>query len=471
MIKLDWPLPEQLVNLCETIHHNGGTAYIVGGAVRDQILKIHQYNIVQQDYDIEVHGIDISLLESILSKFGSLKRVGVQFGILILTFNDAPELTIDVAIPRTENRIGVGHRDFEVSLDAHMGLSQAVKRRDFTINSLMYDPLTKEVHDPTTQGLDDLERRTLRHVSEAFREDPLRVYRALQFMSRFELEVATETMGIMREMIPELSALAKERIFSEWRKLLLSPKPSIGLELLKELDFLNNYSELSALVGVEQEPEWHPEGDVWIHTMMVVDAAARIAMTQELPEDEHLILVIAALCHDFGKPKMTHFDRGRWRSPNHEKAGVEPTQTFLKTIGMPARIADAIPSLVAEHLKPYQLYAERDKISDSAIRRLASRVNIERLVRVAKADYLGRTTYEALNVPDPVGPWLLAEAERLKVKDAAPKPLVLGRHLIEQGLKPGPELGRTLKQLFEAQLDGEFDSVEGGLVYFKELFN
>ena len=256
----------------------------------------------------------------------------------------------------------------------------------------------------------------------------------------------------------EPEGLAPERVFEEWRKLILKGRrPSRGLSFLRSSGWIRHFPELLAMVHCPQDPEWHPEGDVWTHTLHVMDAFAR-----ERIDDgwEDLVVGFACLCHDIAKPSTTAFSDGRWRSPGHEEAGEEPTRSFLGRMSEQQRLIEEVVPLVREHLKPWMLY--RDRASASAVRRLARRVGrIDRLVRVARADQAGRPPLPADGFT--AGEWLLEQAERLELDSQAPRPIVLGRHLIALGLEPGRHFGPLLESCFEAQLDGAFDDLEGGL--------
>ncbi len=457
-------LPAHVQKLFTKIHDTGGKAYVVGGFVRDALLGIDA-----SDLDVEVFGLKAEELVECLEALGQVHSVGESFGIHILNVPEVERFsTIDVAMPRRERTTGHGHRAFDVSVDPILPFKIAAERRDFTINALSLDPLSGVVYD-AVGGLEDLQQKSLRHVSSAFVEDPLRVLRAAQFAGRLGFQVADETLDLCRSIRPELNHLARERIWQEWTKILIKARhPSVALEVLRLSDALSLFPELESLVGVPQEREWHPEGDVWVHTLMVLDVAADIIHREKLNEEDALVLALGALCHDLGKPGTTSFNRGRIRSIHHEVGGVEPTEQFLTRIGAPKALIPRVTPLVREHLKPFQLYAERDKIGDAAIRRLATRASIPELVRVAVCDFRGRTTHDALLGKDFVSPWLLGQSKRLAVTDSAPKPLVQGRDLLSLGLKPGPHLGVHLKSLYEAQLDGVFNSRESGIDYFRE---
>lgn len=430
----------------------GGQALVVGGAVRDGLL-----GMPAEDLDIEVYGVPADALIALLEAAFRLDLVGRDFGVVKLR-----GLEIDVSLPRRESKRGLGHKGFAVHSDPSMGFAEAALRRDFTVNALGWDPRTSEVLD-AHGGLDDLEAKRLRHVSEKFVEDPLRVLRAMQLAARFDFDVAPETVALCRSIDAE--GLAVERIEDEWRKLMLRGRTiSRGLAFLETSGWLRMTPELEALIGCPQDPEWHPEGDVWIHTLHVMDAFAG-ERTGDAWED--LVVGFGCLCHDLGKPAVTCRDAdGRIRSPGHETVGEAPTRSLLRRIGRNARLVDAVVPLVREHMKPYQLWA--DAAGPSAIRRLARRVGrIDRLVRLARADHRGRPPKPWNGFP--AGDWLVTQAAALDLADQAPRPIVLGRHLIDRGLVPGPHFAPILDACFEAQLDGRFDQLEGGLAYLDEV--
>lgn len=446
-------LPPELSPIINALISAPSRPILVGGFVRDMLL-----NIPSKDIDIELYGVSsLESIEPILQPFGPLNAVGKSFGVLKLRFGD---FDIDFSLPRTETKTGIGHKGFHVKHSECISFEEAAQRRDFTINAMGWDPYRHTLLDPYG-GQADLDNRVLRHVSDAFSEDPLRVLRGIQFSARFNCTMTTETMTLCKSL--DLSELPKERLLEEWSKLLLkAEKPSIGLSLLSDLGLFSFFPELAPLKGCEQDPEWHPEGDVWDHTLMVVDEMAALR-TGDAKRD--LILMFGALCHDFGKPSTTIFKDGRWRSPNHEAKGVPPTQTFLRRLTDEKQLIDAVCSLVREHLKPALLYNDslRGRVSDAAIRRLALRVHLPDLYLVTQADHYGRTTSDALAKDFPAGRWLMARAEALSVKDSAPYPVLLGRHLIKLGYSPGPKMGIIIKKAFEAQLDGSFSTLEDGL--------
>ncbi len=448
---LDEELAEVLTRVSRTIAAAGGRAWLVGGVVRDGFLGLSI-----SDLDLEVFGLPAVDLRAVLEKEFELDLVGQSFGIIKLR-----RWPIDIGLPRREAKIGLGHKGFEVHSDPGMSLKEAAARRDFTLNAVYCDPLTGEVEDPFG-GLDDLAHGKLRHTSPAFGEDPLRVLRSMQLAARFDLEVVPETVEICRSIEPE--GLTSERIFGEWTKLVtLGKVPSRGLAFLKECGWLQYFPELAALPGVPQDPAWHPEGDVWVHTLHCLDAFAAEKVGHPW---EDLVVGLAVLCHDLGKPDTTTSEDGVIRSLGHEERGVTLTEEFLGRMTSHRKLLAEVTPLVAEHMRPSTLF--KAQASDAAIRRLAARVGrIDRLVRVARADVLGRPPLASTEYP--AGDWLLEGARRLDIENHPPEPLVLGRHLIDLGQKPGTTFGRILAKCYEAQLAGKFTTVEAGIQYAGKL--
>jgi tRNA nucleotidyltransferase (CCA-adding enzyme) len=371
-------------------------------------------------------------------------------------------LNIDVSLSRIDSKIDVGHRGFEVKTDPYMSIEDAARRRDFTMNSIAADPLTGKIYDPFG-GIEDIKNGILKITDhERFRDDPLRVLRALQFVGRFGLEIDKDSILIIQEMASQLKELPKERIGEEWKKLLLkSKKPSLGLSAGMILGvFKEIHPEFPPLVETQQEKEWHPEGNVWIHTLMVVDEAAKIIQRERLESNNALTVLLGALCHDLGKPMVTEYKDGRIISYEHETVGEEPTKKFLATIKIDNLMRDKVIKLVTNHLIPTMFYVEEvvrnNKISDGAIRRLANRIypaTIQELVFVSEADHLGRGLFdqeikEQLLLPEnqfPVGEWLLKRARDLEVEDSRPADLTRSRDWISLGYKRGENIGKLIR--------------------------
>jgi tRNA nucleotidyltransferase (CCA-adding enzyme) len=444
-----------VLRIARAVRDAGGRALVVGGWVRDRIL-----GLPSRDIDVEVYSLPAPALRALLERFGRVDSVGEQF--TVFKIGD-----IDVALPRRESKMGHGHRGFDVQGDPSMSIEEASRRRDFTINAISWDPLTGEYLDPC-HGRDDLERRILRAVdASTFGDDSLRVLRALQFAARFELVVENQTRDLCRSIA--LGDLPSERVFGEVEKLLLgAPRPSVGFALGLDLGVIPRLMpEMAALVGCRQEPEWHPEGDVWVHTLMVVDHAR--AAIDDLDRARGLTIMLGAVCHDFGKPATTAFLDGRIRSPNHEPVGVPLTLAYLDRLnvhsldGFDAR--HHIVGLVAYHLAPGMWHKAATPVGDGAFRRLAQKVDLELLARLARADCRGRTGDFDCSAMD----WFVERARALGVEHRPPEPLLKGRHVLLMGLEPGPPVGRIVKAVYERQLDGSVATLEDGLAAAREI--
>lgn len=441
-------LPESVIALAEAVRSNGGRALLVGGCVRDLLLDIEP-----KDFDIEVYGLVPEKLIEVAKTFGEVIEVGKAFGILKLRVGD---IEIDLGIPRSDSKVADGHKGFDVRVDPSMSSQDAVRRRDFTVNAIMMDPLTNEMIDPAA-GAADLEKKILRVVDPVlFGDDPLRVLRALQFVARLDLTVDSESMSVMKATVPSLKELSPERLRDEWRKLLvLAKKPSIGLQLGFDLGvFEVLHPELPPLKQTPQNPAWHPEGDVWIHTLMVVDEAAAIVRREGLDGESCFTIMLGALAHDLGKPLVTAMIDGVWRSKNHEGAGEAPTRSFLKTVGVSSTVVEKIVGIVKDHLKPTNYYLQEfeknQPITDGAIRKLAARIapaTMNELLLVAEADYFGRGQWRHGETREyPERPWLLERAARIDVLNGPAPHVISGQELIELGIAPGPKMGELIRE-------------------------
>jgi len=424
--------PEAALNvrhIAEAVRAARGRALVVGGWVRDRLL-------------------------------GRVETVGESFQ--VYKFGD-----IDVSLPRRESKSGHGHRGFDVTGDPSMTIGQAARRRDFTVNAIAWDPLDDEYLDPF-DGRGDLSRRILRVVDPGtFGDDSLRVLRAVQFAARFGFELDGQARALCGT-IP-LDDLPPERIWDEIEKLLSAPRPSTGFALALELGAIEKlFPELHALVGCPQEPEWHPEGDVWVHTLQVIDQAR--TRVDDLRRPERIVMMLGAVCHDFGKPATTALVDGRIRSIDHEEQGVAPATAFLDRLNVRSidgyDVRRQVLGLVAQHLKPGMWFKGRTEVGDGAFRRLSQKVDLELLARLAKADCLGRVpgrfNCDAMD-------WFLERARSLGVERRPPAPILLGRHLLELGLQPGPRVGEILRAVYEQQLDGTVTSLDQAITAAKSI--
>lgn len=462
-------------------------ALLVGGFVRDALRGDHP-----KDADVEVYGVTPERLEAILDQHFSEKvnKVGRAFGVFKVAI--APGIALDVSIPRRESKSGTGHKAFIVDGDPAMSVVEAAQRRDFTINAIAADPLTGEVLD-YFHGVDDLRNNVLRATDpERFQDDPLRVYRAVQFVARMKLHVEPSTVALMKTMVAreEFISLSPERVTEEWKKLFLkSDAPSHGFALARELGIIERlYPELHALIDTPQEKEWHPEGDVWTHTMMVIDIAAKISVREKFNETERLQTLVGGLCHDLGKPLTTTLEDGRIRSLAHEEAGRAPTRTMLARHTFGEEIVHAAEMIATEHLKPAMLHASRMRESGSgamseaayvnAIRKLVKRIHPlswRVLVAAAEADARGRGNGIPWDEPYAAGVHFRAAVEQNEFDAHPVANLVQGEDILriakEEGLvvEPGPVFGKLIGAVEAARDVGTVTTKEEGLTLLRQL--
>ncbi len=428
--------------VADQVHNAGGHTYYVGGFVRDLILGREN-----KDIDIEVHGISVAVLEAILDGLGERLTMGASFGVMGLRHYD-----LDIAMPRSEVATGRGHKDFAVFVDPFLGPEKAARRRDFTMNAMMMDVVTGQVLD-FFGGREDMARRRIRHVDDqTFAEDPLRVFRAAQFAARFGFTVAEETTAISAGM--DVFALPGERVMSELEKALLkAEKPSVFFEELRKMKQLSIwFPELEALSAIPQNPVYHPEGDVWTHTMQVLDEAAALRDKAKEP----MWFMLSALCHDFGKAETTEERNGVLHAYGHEKKGVPLVQRFLSRLTSEGKLTKYVLNMTEMHMQPNQKAREASH-TKSFMTMFDASVCPEDLLLVAKADHMGR-----------LGPGMLREAvlkdyaemeSRLRemlalYKERISRPYVMGKDLIAAGEKPGPLFADALACAHKLRLAG-----------------
>tara|TARA_Y100000588_G_scaffold321274_1_gene352542 strand:- start:1065 stop:2480 length:1416 start_codon:yes stop_codon:yes gene_type:complete len=463
MDKLIAPFPKTEKNLilalqiAELVKIAGGQALFVGGWVRD-----HVRGSPSKDIDIEVYGLPARELRNLLQNLGTIDAVGESFAVYKIA-------NLDISLPRRESKTGTGHRGFSITGDSTLSVQEATRRRDFTINAIAWNPLTNEYHDPFG-GLEDLNQKVLRIVDpQTFTDDSLRVLRAMQFTARLELQVESNTKNLLKTIA--VDDLPSERIWGEIEKLLLlAERPSIGFQLGLEIGIIKKlFPEMNALVNCPQEPEWHPEGDVWTHNQLVIDQAR--TRIDDLQKEQKLSVMLGAICHDFGKPSTTKYIDGRIRSHNHEEAGVTPTNDFLDRFKIKNLhgydVRKQVIGLVANHLKPGMWAKAHNGVSDGAFRRLARKVDLDLLARVAKSDCLGRKGHFDCSAID----WFLERARKLEVQHQAPSPILKGRHLLTLGLHPGPQIGKILSLVYEQQLDGTVKNLSDAVEAAKRIIH
>lgn len=411
-----------------------GRAYYVGGCVRDSLMGIES-----KDIDIEIHGLTEDELERILQPYGDCRSVGKSFGI-----HTIERLSLDIAMPRRERNTGDGHRDLDVQTDPFLGTLEAARRRDFTVNALMKDVLTGEVIDHFG-GEEDLKNGILRHVDDrTFPEDPLRVLRGAQFAARFGFTIAPETRDLMKKV--PLGALSGERVEGELKKALLrSRRPSVFFEALADTEAADIwFPEITALRDVPQDPLWHPEGNVYIHTMQVLDEAAALRSRAEEPYS----FMLSALCHDLGKASATETVDGHIHAYDHEKAGIVPAAAFLERIRSSKEILRYVESMILLHMKPTAMYRARSRIKNTN-RLFDDAICGNDLILLAEADWKGSCCTEDFS---PAESFL---RERLSVyEEIMARPCVTGADLIRCGVEPGREFSDFLSYAHKLRLAG-----------------
>lgn len=463
-MRVEAQIPGVVKAISTRVTQAGGTCFLVGGAVVDLILAQAHPEIPQmgpKDWDIEVFGLSIDRLSELFADLGP-KECGKAFGILKLSAEMCGGVDVDINVPRRDNKVGIGHKGFACDLDPTMTPKEAARRRDFSMNSISLNLTTMEVVDPFG-GVEDLHAGVLRATDpETFVEDPLRALRAMQLLARKAEVVDPATMTLIKGMVDTFPTLAKERVHEEWRKLLLkAEKPSVGLEFLRESGWLKWFPELEALIGCGQHPEWHPEGDVWIHTLEVADSAAwaRDKVDPEWAE----AFVFGAMLHDVGKPATTVFphmvasgDAPKellWTARGHDRKGMDPAETFLRRMTADKKLIERATTIVGEHMQPWSLH--QGGARDGAWKRLHGKIRLDIIGWMSRCDCCGRPD-RSIGEPDFEHDVSKHCFDRFSDLGTEPvKPVLQGRDLIGAGVKPGPRMGAALKAAFEAQLDDD----------------
>ena len=443
-----------------------GTPYVVGGGVRDILI-----GKPSKDIDIEVHGVPMDKLGQLMEKHGGKpEQVGKQFGVFKVG-------DVDVSLPRTETKTGTKHTDFDVQAHTSLPLKQAARRRDFTMNALMYDVKNHRILD-FFGGHDDIVAKKIKHVDDkTFVEDPLRVYRAAQFAGRFGFSIDASTIKLARSM--DLSDLPKERVFEEMSKLLLrSPKPSVGLQALDDMGVLKQQMpELKNLQDTHQRGDYHAEGDVFTHTKMVIDEAAQISKRFEREKDRQIIM-LAALSHDLGKPATTD-EQGS--ALGHSEAGIEPTRQLLSKLTTDTEIIETVLALVEHHLVPLNYHNNRNNVKDSTFRRLINKHGtrfLQLLSAVSEADNAGRLHKQpdgnTIKPTHEANEWFRANINRIAAKEGITEkgklqPLVTGKDLLDLGFVQGKRVGEVLQDIQRQQEDGKLTDKKEAIEYLQNI--
>ncbi|MBV9864529.1 MAG: CCA tRNA nucleotidyltransferase [Abitibacteriaceae bacterium] len=415
------PLLKKARQIALAAQEVGGRAFLVGGYVRDALLGLSP-----KDADLEVYGIEAEALLELLRRFGRVDCVGESFRVYKLVWQrrdkhsgDLQRYELDVSLPRRDKKVGAGHRGFLVEGDPQATVEEAARRRDFTINAILCDPLTGDIVDPF-HGQDDLKRKVLRAVDDKhFAEDSLRVLRAMQFAARFEMEIEPSTVELCRTI--DLSDLPKERIWGEWEKMLTKPQhPALGLRAGHRLGVLGKlFPPLEAAMS--------REGDKLCRAL---DNASeeKVALTYE----RQITLLLAAI--------------GVF-------LGGEGTKQLLDALGVKTLanypVREQVLALIDNAAVPFEFYAHQEEVSEGELRRIATRCEPRLLYALARA--LGAV--EAAE-------WFINKMRALGVEEGPPVPLLMGRHLLEMGLKPGRQIGEITRAIYEMQIDGTVRTLE-----------
>ena len=422
------PLFQKAVQIANAARAQNGRALLVGGFVRDALLGASP-----KDADMEIYGIEAERLREMLRTFGKVDCVGESFRVYKLAWwqknsSGKERFELDVSLPRRDKKIGEGHKGFEVEGDPFASIEDASRRRDFTVNAILLDPLTSEILDPFG-GREDLERRVLRVTDvQHFAEDSLRVLRAVQFAARFEMQLAFETIEICRSI--NLDDLPRERIWGEVEKWLMkSNRPSIGLLAASQLGVLEKLFPYLQTAFERREDEMRS----------TLDRAA--AEKSDLPEGAQVTLMLAAIGVFIGRSELQKF---------LETLGV------FKIAGVDVR-KNAIV-LAGERKRVRDWFRTSGEIEDKEFRYLSARVEPRLIDKLARA----RGDFEA-------AAWFWQKMSTLGLQDGPPAPLLMGRDLLEMGLSPGPRVGEILQTLWARQLAGELSTPEAAHEVAREL--
>jgi len=480
-------LPSSIFSLANAIRQDHkGSLFVVGGAVRDLLFnEFHGTLYIPKDIDIEVHGMNVDDFIRVLMKYANkVEMVGNSFSIILARFGDT---------------------SVEFSLaDKSYSIKDAALRRDFTVNAVLYSLHSHEAFDPlasqsgNTGGIADIKRRKLTLTHEmAFSDDPLRVLRAFQLIARFDLFYDEPVLIKAHQVVDRYCELLYDRVREEWVKWATkSATPSLGLEFLLDSGWIKHYPELQALVGVPQDKTWHPEGDAWNHTMLVVDGINMQSKKNNASNEDLLKRNFSALCHDMGKAIDTYIrspshdiqkhhlevssddviellaNSWRWHSAGHETSGVIPARNFMERLFKPNGMKHEVPLvehvvlLTRLHMKPHHLQSSMPK--EAFVRRLANEIDLRELGFLVDADANGKGNGEWQPSVDMKN--IMTVADKVRVADSKPEPILKGKHLIDFGMKPCKQFSDILAQAFDAQLDGSFDDLEAALTWLKTNF-
>lgn len=457
-------LPAIVHDIVNAVNYAGGKIYLVGGAVRDYVMSGGSFDSID-DLDFEVFGIPGSELHRLLSCYAEVTTAG-KFSIFTIC-SDGMELQF--SLPRRETKTGRGYTAFDIEVDPTMTVAEAAARRDFTINAMYMELPSMRIIDPF-DGIEDIKDGILSATSEHFVEDPMRVMRAFAFVSRFGYALENNVIAYAQHLLSEADTLNTNLLWKQFKKWAFGAYPGKALYELQLTGWLRVFPALDNMVGVQQEPRHHPEGDVFVHTRYVVDAMSKIIRREGITDDDTVVvLMLTALLHDVGKAVTTEYIEGKgWTAYGHPEAGVPIAEQFLNQIGAPSRIIDRVLPLVREHMAHIPFFT--NEVTPRTVRRIAQRLGkatIQELMYVIEADHSGRPPLPG-GLPERARA-ILSLSESLQVDKGSPAPILLGRHLVGLGMRPGKHFGTILKAAYEAQLAGEFHDVDSGIQWLRSV--
>lgn len=420
-------------SVSEKLRARGFLAYLVGGCVRDLLLGLQP-----QDYDVSTDATPSQVLEI----FPHASRVGAHFGVVLIR---KAGVHVEVATFRSETSYADGRHPDEVRFETDPRAD--VERRDFTINGIMIDPATNEAMD-TVGGRADLEAGIVRAIGDPerrFREDHLRMLRAVRFAARLGFRIEAKTMAAIQRMHASIALVSAERIRDELVRILTEGGARRGFELLDETGLLNDIlPEVAAMKGVEQPPEYHPEGDVWTHTLMMLEG---------LGAGTPPTLALGVLLHDVGKPGTYRVAPDRIRFHGHVELGVEIAGRILKRLRFSKAECDQAAALVANHMR----FKDAGRMRESTLKRFLALPHFDEHLELHRLDAASSNrnfgSYELVR----------RKLKEIPPEEIKPPPLVTGRDLIAAGYAPGPRMGELLRGLEDAQLEGVIQTREEAL--------
>lgn len=426
------------IDIIGKLQEKGHIAYLAGGCVRDMLR-----GETPKDYDIATS----ALPEEITSIFTKTREVGVHFGVVIVIVNNQ---AFDVATFRNDGSYKDGRHPEEVTFSTPQ---DDTARRDFTVNGIFFDPISEKYID-FVEGKSDIDKKVIRAIGEPnlrFQEDHLRLLRAIRFAARFDYEIEAETWNSIKSNASGISKISKERIRDELTKILLNENRVLGFDLLVESGLMEHIiPEILQLKGCEQPPQFHPEGDVFVHTRLM------LSLLKDAPSIE---LVLSVLLHDIGKPATYSFDEeaDRIRFNGHDKLGAEMSEQILRDLKFSNSIIEDVVQMVANHMT----FKDVQKMRQSKLKRFMSRSTFNDEIELHRVDCLG--SWGGLDNYD----FLNKKMVEFANEPIIPQPLLTGKDLIELGWSPGPDLGQTLNSVQDMQLEGKLNSKDEALDWVK----